>query len=102
MSYRPARIHPRIRINTLAVAARLPTMHSVREYVEAGGLMSMEQTTRTCSGAPPTLSKRFCRGEPADIPVRAADQIRFVVDLTLARAPRASKSTDGARTRRRR
>jgi ABC-type uncharacterized transport system substrate-binding protein len=30
----------RIRINTLAAAARLPTMHSVREYVEAGGLMS--------------------------------------------------------------
>ena len=30
----------RIRINTLALAARLPTMHSVRAYVEAGGLMS--------------------------------------------------------------
>jgi hypothetical protein len=26
----------RIRINTLALAARLPTMHGVREYVEAG------------------------------------------------------------------
>jgi putative ABC transport system substrate-binding protein len=30
----------RIRINTLALGARLPTMHGVREYVEAGGLMS--------------------------------------------------------------
>src|SRR5262249_2866634 len=30
----------RIRINTLAVAARLPTMHGAREFVEAGGLMS--------------------------------------------------------------
>ena len=30
----------RIRINTLALAARLPTMHGVREYVEAGRHMS--------------------------------------------------------------
>jgi putative tryptophan/tyrosine transport system substrate-binding protein len=30
----------RIRINTLAVGARLPTIHGFREWVEAGGLMS--------------------------------------------------------------
>jgi len=30
----------RIRINTLALAARLPTMHGSREGVEAAGLMS--------------------------------------------------------------
>jgi ABC-type uncharacterized transport system substrate-binding protein len=30
----------RIRINTLALGTRLPTMHGFREYVEAGGLMS--------------------------------------------------------------
>ena len=30
----------RIRINTLALAARVPTMHVVRELVEVGGLMS--------------------------------------------------------------
>jgi putative ABC transport system substrate-binding protein len=30
----------RIRINTLALGARLPTMHDFRELVEAGGLMS--------------------------------------------------------------
>src|SRR5262249_57290819 len=30
----------RVRINTLALGARLPTMHTVRELVEAGGLMS--------------------------------------------------------------
>jgi len=33
----------RIRINTLAVGARLPTMHGFREHVEAGGLMSYGQ-----------------------------------------------------------
>jgi putative tryptophan/tyrosine transport system substrate-binding protein len=31
----------RIRINILAVGARLPTMHGSRDYVEAGGLMSL-------------------------------------------------------------
>src|SRR3981081_3290978 len=30
----------RLRINTFALAARLPTMHAQREYVEAAGLMS--------------------------------------------------------------
>jgi len=30
----------RIRVSTLAPGARLPTMHGIREYVEAGGLMS--------------------------------------------------------------
>jgi putative ABC transport system substrate-binding protein len=30
----------RVRINILAVGARLPTMHGFRELVEAGGLMS--------------------------------------------------------------
>ena len=29
-----------MRINTLALVARLPTMHGTRTYVEAGGLMS--------------------------------------------------------------
>jgi putative ABC transport system substrate-binding protein len=32
----------RIRINTLAQGARLPTMYSYREYVEAEGLMSFQ------------------------------------------------------------
>ena len=30
----------RVRINTLAASAGLPTIHGAREYVEAGGLMS--------------------------------------------------------------
>jgi ABC-type uncharacterized transport system substrate-binding protein len=36
----PLVISHRIRINTLALGARLPTMHGYRELVEVGGLMS--------------------------------------------------------------
>jgi len=36
----PLLFNNRVRINTLALTARLPTMHSAKEYVEAAGLMS--------------------------------------------------------------
>src|SRR5262249_44100444 len=36
----PLVVTHQVRINTLALAARLPTMHSLREHVETGGLMS--------------------------------------------------------------
>jgi putative ABC transport system substrate-binding protein len=52
----------RIRINTLALGVRLPTMHTVREFVEAGGLMSYGQIGQANSGAQPILSTRFCAG----------------------------------------
>jgi putative ABC transport system substrate-binding protein len=52
----------RVRINTLGLGARLPTISGWREFVEAGSLMSYGQTTRTCSGAPAIMSTRFCVG----------------------------------------
>jgi putative ABC transport system substrate-binding protein len=49
--------------HTLAMGARLPAIYNNREYVEAGGLMSYgANAPRTCSGAPPTTSTRFCAG----------------------------------------
>src|SRR5262245_10700099 len=52
----------RIRITTLALSARLPTMHGLREYVEAGGLMSYGPNLPACCGARPITSTRFCAG----------------------------------------
>ena len=49
----------RDRISTSVLSARLPTIHPAREFVEAGSLMSMAQTSRTPSGVPPTMSTRF-------------------------------------------
>jgi ABC-type uncharacterized transport system substrate-binding protein len=50
----------RLRINTLALGARLPTMHLLREYVEASGLISYGPTGRTSGSARPIISTRLC------------------------------------------
>src|SRR5262249_30634081 len=60
----------RIRINTLALAARLPTMYFVREYVEAGGLMSYGPTWPDMWRRAAGLVDKILRGvKPGDIPV---------------------------------
>ena len=77
----------RIRINTLAVAARLPTMHSVREYVEAGGLMSYGASYSDLFRRAADLVDKILRGaKPANIPVEQPTKFDLVVDLTTARA----------------
>jgi putative tryptophan/tyrosine transport system substrate-binding protein len=48
------------RINTLALGARLPTIYSTARFSKREVSCPMEQTTRTCSGARPTMSTRFC------------------------------------------
>jgi len=67
----------RTRINILAVGARLPTMHSLREYVEAGGLMSYGPSLPDLFRRAADMVDRILRGaRPAEIPIRAGDQIR--------------------------
>jgi putative ABC transport system substrate-binding protein len=51
-----------IRINTLALSARLPSMHGLRENVEAGGLMSYGTNFPDCFGVLPSMSTRFYAG----------------------------------------
>ena len=48
------------RINTLALGARLPTMHPFRDYLGAAASCPMAQTIPTCSGAPVTTSTKSC------------------------------------------
>ena len=52
----------RERINALAIDARLPSVHTYRDSVKAGGLFPMARTSRICTGAPPNWSTRFCAG----------------------------------------
>ena len=65
----------RVRINTNALSARLPTVSSVGAYVEAGALIAYGANFPTCGGGPLTSSIRF-KGRQASRPAGgAADKI---------------------------
>jgi len=60
----------RIRINSLALGARLPTMHGYRDYVEAGGLMSYGPNAVDQYRRAADYVDKILRGaKPGDIPV---------------------------------
>ena len=75
------------RINTLALGGRLPTMHGVREYVEAGGLMSYGANFPDLFRRAAELVDKVLRGSrPADVPVEQPTRFDLVVNLTTAKA----------------
>jgi putative ABC transport system substrate-binding protein len=77
----------RIRINSLALGARLPTMHGYREYVEAGGLMSYGPSTLDQYRRAADYVDKILRGtKPGDIPVEQPTKFELVINLTTAKA----------------
>jgi ABC-type uncharacterized transport system substrate-binding protein len=77
----------RTRINILAVGARLPTMHGVREYVEAGGLMSYGPNLPDHFRRAAEFVDKILRGaKPADLPVEQPTKFDLVINLTTAKA----------------
>jgi ABC-type uncharacterized transport system substrate-binding protein len=79
----------RIRINTLALAARLPTMHGSREGVEAGGLMSYGPNLPDLFRRAADFVDKVLRGAKAgDIPVEQPRKVDLVINLTTAKALR--------------
>ena len=77
----------RIRIHTLALAARLPTIHGLREFVEAGGLMSYGPNLPDQFRRAADYVDKILRGaKPADLPVEQPTKFDFVINLTTAKA----------------
>ena len=77
----------RVRINTLALGARLPTMHGFREYVEAGGLMSYGPSLPNQFRRAGDFVDMILRGaKPADIPVEQPTKFDLVINLITAKA----------------
>src|SRR4029078_4993895 len=77
----------RVRINTLAVAEKLPTMYPFREYVQAGGLMSYGPNLPDLFRRAGEHVDKILRGaRPADIPVEQPVKYDLIVNLTPAKA----------------
>jgi putative ABC transport system substrate-binding protein len=77
----------RIRINTLALGARLPTMHGQREYVETGGLLSYGPNFPNLFRRAAEFVDKILRGtKPADIPVEQPTRFDLVVNMITAKA----------------
>src|SRR5262245_21137831 len=82
----PVTVSNRVRINTLALGARLPTMHSVREPVEAGGLMSYGANWSDMFRRAADFVDKILRGaKPADIPVEQQTKFDLIINLTTAK-----------------
>jgi putative ABC transport system substrate-binding protein len=77
----------RVRINTLALAARLPTMHFVKVYVEAGGLMSYGPNFADLFRRSADYVDKILRGvKPGDIPIEQPTKFELVINLKTAKA----------------
>jgi putative ABC transport system substrate-binding protein len=77
----------RVRINTLALDMRLPTIHGFRETVEAGGLMSYGPNIPDLWRRAAEFVDKILRGaKPADLPVEQPTKFDLVVNRTTAKA----------------
>jgi putative ABC transport system substrate-binding protein len=77
----------RNRINTFALASRMPTMLPIREFVEAGGLMSYGPNFPDQFRRAADFVDKILRGtKAADIPVEQPTKFDLIINLTTAKA----------------
>jgi putative tryptophan/tyrosine transport system substrate-binding protein len=75
------------RINTLALAARLPTMFYAREYIEGGGFMSYGPNVPELFRRAADFVDKILKGaKPGDIPVEQPTTLELIVDLKTAKS----------------
>jgi putative ABC transport system substrate-binding protein len=77
----------RTRIITLALAAHLPTTFNIRDYVQAGALMSYGPNFPDLFRRTADYVDKILRGaKPGDLPVEQPTKFDFVINLTTAKA----------------
>jgi putative ABC transport system substrate-binding protein len=76
----------RVLINSLALAAGLPTIHGFRAQVETGGLMSYGPNFSDLSRRAADYVDKILRGsKPADLPVQQPTKFDLFINLKTAR-----------------
>ncbi len=71
----------------LAAKSRLPTMYSVREFVDAGGLMAYGPNFADLYRRAAHFVDRILRGaSPADLPIEQPTKFELVINLKTAKA----------------
>jgi putative tryptophan/tyrosine transport system substrate-binding protein len=74
------------RIAELAAKSRLPTMYSLRRYVEAGGLISYSADLIEIWRRAAVFVDKILKGaKPADLPVEQPTKFELVINLKAAR-----------------
>ena len=80
-------IFQRARLADLAVKNRLPAMFGVREFVDAGGLMSYGVSVPDLMRRAATYVDKILKGaKPADLPVEQPTKFELVINLKTAKA----------------
>ena len=77
----------RVRLAELAVKARLPMMSSIREMVEAGGLISYAVNMSDFVGRAAVYVDKILKGaKPSDLPIEQPTSFELVINLKTAKA----------------
>jgi putative ABC transport system substrate-binding protein len=83
----PLTVNHRKRIADFAVGQQLPSLHGVREFAAAGGLISYGASLADLYRRAAGYVDKILRGaKPADLPVQQPTKFEFVINLKTARA----------------
>jgi putative tryptophan/tyrosine transport system substrate-binding protein len=83
----PLVLSSRAAINTLALGRRLPTMYALRDFVQAGGLVSYGPSVpANFRRAAEFVDKILCGAKSSDIPVEQPTKFDLVINLKTAKS----------------